>query len=184
MSNLTATEQPAPRGSREVLDRKIIELLAAGHSVTSTAAQCGISVRTIQRRTRNPMFASLVAGARAERLKPLADTAFDAARPALARLVKMSEDESVHPSTRLRALVSVVELSLRLESAMSVEARLAALELATKQSVAILANAMRRGNPMFDLREAEQIYFAAAAADDEPDEPDTDDTEEPASDGR
>jgi hypothetical protein len=89
-----------------------------------------VSVATVYRRTRDPLFQAKLAEARAAEFRPLAAQAVAAVGPALDRLRQIAHDASVHASTRVRALVALVELALRLHSEVNVLPRLASLEAA------------------------------------------------------
>lgn len=160
MSKLTSAPQP-PRTAREALDERIVRSLAEGNSATTTAALVGRSVATIYRKLRDPLFASKVADAKAERLKPLADTAIDAARPALAKLVELANDESVHVSSRIRSLVHIIDLAVKLDEHLAVLPRLAAAEAAI-QKIVMARYYATRPNPA--MQAAEDVAFLAIEA--------------------
>ena len=100
--------------------------LAAGWSIRDAAKAGGLSEKTLQRRLRDPGFRLIVARARGELLAAavgqLSAAAGDAAR-ALRELLG-SDNESV----RLSAARSVLDMSVKLTTAVELEERVRALE--------------------------------------------------------
>ncbi|HVK16957.1 MAG TPA: hypothetical protein VM533_08405 [Fimbriiglobus sp.] len=160
---MTSTEQPRPTVTGNLNDQ-IIELLAAGHTVTQTAAIVGRSTSALYRRLRDKVFMSRVAEARGAQLRPLADAAHEEAPAALQRLVDLSRDPDVHASSRIKANAILVELRLRLHTAQDVEARLAAVEAAIQAATLVQYQLNRSSAQAAEMRKAEEIVLGSLDA--------------------
>jgi hypothetical protein len=108
--------------------RRLIEALLAGQSVTQACRTAGVGRRTYYRWLRQPAFREALAEAEADlleaatrRLLALQASALDAVGAVLA-------DEHLPPTYRLQAARLVLDSALRFYDATSLERRLRALE--------------------------------------------------------
>lgn len=119
---------------RQGADGRLAFAMATGLTNGQAAAAAGISVRTAQRRLKDPDFCRQIQETRASMLDAcvgkLANAALDAA-DTLQTLIKRSESEK----TKLAAARAILELFPKLQQLQEFEQRLAALEARLEETV-------------------------------------------------
>ncbi|AMV25121.1 hypothetical protein VT84_12050 [Gemmata sp. SH-PL17] len=108
-------------------DREIVELVAAGRTVTEVAAAVGVSSQTVYRRLRAPAVKALLLEARAAQWQPAADELRGGVPHAVKRLLHLV-DNAANEAVQVRAAVALVELATKVHELTDVQPRLAALE--------------------------------------------------------
>ena len=104
----------------------LIAALASGQTVRDAAAAAGVSEATAFRRRRDPAFRQRVEAVRSELFTTALGQLADAATEAVTTLRVLLGDKSA--TIRLGAARSILELGPRLQAAVELEGRIAAIE--------------------------------------------------------
>lgn len=108
-------------------DRAVVAGLVAGRTATEIGAGLGLSSQAVYFRYRRPVMRAAVAEARGAEWVPAAARLRSEVERSIDTLVSL-RDGPGHPSTRLRAAVSIIELACKLHELAETGPRLAALE--------------------------------------------------------
>src|SRR5262245_39948484 len=111
----------------DVTDDGLIAAIVAGKTTTEAAAAVGLSATMTYRRMRRPGFRAALAEARAERWREPAEYPRREVRRSIETLVALRDGDG-HPSTRLRAAVSIIEQATKLHELVEVLPRHSVLE--------------------------------------------------------
>lgn len=105
----------------------VVELLAAGATVTDAASRAGVGRATLKRRLTEPAFRAAIAASRAQMLERAAAQLAGLADKAIATLGE-ALDSADGDAVRLRAAVAVLDKLLQWRQVTELEARIIALE--------------------------------------------------------
>jgi hypothetical protein len=108
-----------------------LALLSAGQTVSQVVEQTGVGERTVRRwLAEDEVFRQQLEALQGERLRELARYASAVARGALSTLAGIATDDTQPAAARVSASKTLLDLTLRLREAVSIEERLVALEAA------------------------------------------------------
>ncbi len=107
--------------------RRLVELLLAGTTLTEAAQRLGVGRKTVYRWLQRPAVQQALRELEQERWSELSRKLQHCASEAIDTLVDLMR-HAVTPSTRLRAATTLLELSIKVEQLVDLEQRIEALE--------------------------------------------------------